>query len=103
VALQNAIGWTDSHLHDFELPSGDTGKETWIGMPDFEGDEDRKIRPEHDERLDRWLHHPGERFFYNCTTTATTGATRSRSRPSSPPTSSSRARHGGGDEVYGFD
>lgn len=65
VALQNAMGWTDSHLHDFELPSADTRAETWIGMPDFAGDEDREILPEHDERLDRWLHHAGERFFYN--------------------------------------
>lgn len=65
VALQNAMGWTDSHLHDFELPSSDTGVETWIGMPDFEGDDYREIRPEHDERLGRWLHHAGERFFYN--------------------------------------
>ncbi len=65
VALQNALGWTDSHLHDFELPTRDTGGQTWIGMPDFAGDDDRKIQTEYDERLDRWLHHAGERFFYN--------------------------------------
>jgi len=41
VALQNAMGWTDSHLHDFELPSTDAGPPTWIGMPGFEGDDDR--------------------------------------------------------------
>lgn len=65
VALQNAMGWTDSHLHDFELPSTDAGPPTWIGMPDSEGDDDRQIHVEQDQRLDAWIHHPGERFFYN--------------------------------------
>lgn len=65
VALQNAMGWTDSHLHEFELPSSDTGDATRIGMPDPEGDDDREIVPEHEQRLDRWLHHAGERFFYD--------------------------------------
>lgn len=59
------MGWTDSHLHDFELPSTDAGPPTWIGMPGFEGDDDREIHVEHDERLDFWIHHAGERFFYN--------------------------------------
>lgn len=48
VALQNAMGWTDSHLHEFELPSSDTGNATWIGMPDPEGDDDREILPTYD-------------------------------------------------------
>jgi hypothetical protein len=65
VALQNAMGWTDSHLHDFELPSADAGKPSWIGMAGFDEVEDREIRIDFDERLDAWIHCAGERFFYN--------------------------------------
>lgn len=65
VALQNAMGWTDSHLYDFELPKADGGEPVWIGMPDLEGDDDREIRADFDERLDAWIHCQGERFFYN--------------------------------------
>lgn len=65
VALQNAMGWTDSHLHDFELPSADRDEPAWIGMPDLEGDDEREIRADFDERLDAWVHCAGESFFYN--------------------------------------
>ncbi len=65
VALQNAMGWTDSHLHDFEIPRADVGEPAWIGMLDFAGDEDRTIHADFDERLDSWIHCEGERFFYN--------------------------------------
>jgi hypothetical protein len=65
VALQNAMGWTDSHLHDFELPRADAGEPAWIGMPGFAGDEDREIYTDFEERLDSWIHSVGERFFYN--------------------------------------
>jgi hypothetical protein len=65
VAIQNAMGWTDSHLHDFELPNADGGEPTWIGMPDIDDEEWREVRTDYDERLDRWLHDPGELFNYN--------------------------------------
>ncbi len=45
VALQNAMGWTDSHLHDFELPNADAGEPVWIGMPDLDGDDYRDVHP----------------------------------------------------------
>ncbi len=34
VAVQNAMGWTDSHLHGFFVQSPETGEEVEIGMPD---------------------------------------------------------------------
>jgi hypothetical protein len=65
VALQNAMGWTDSHLHDFEIPNADGGEPVWIGMPNVDGDDFREIRADFDERLDSWIHAAGERLFYN--------------------------------------
>lgn len=65
VALQNAMGWTDSHLHDFELPNADGEEPVWIGMPDLEDEDEREILAELDARLDAWIHCEGEVLFYN--------------------------------------
>ena len=65
VAIQNAMGWSDSHLHDFELPKADAGEPVWIGMPDLGGDDYREIRTDFEENLDRWIHCEGESLFYN--------------------------------------
>lgn len=65
VAIQDAMGWTDSHLHDFELPSADGGEPTWIGMPEIEDLSWRVLLADSEERLDRWIHGAGEVFFYN--------------------------------------
>lgn len=65
VAIQNAMGWTDSHLHDFELPNADASEPVWIGMPDLDGDDYREVRADFQERLDAWIHFAGERLFYN--------------------------------------
>jgi len=42
VALQDAMGWLDYHLHLFRVTKPDTGESVQIGIPDedaFEGDE----------------------------------------------------------------
>ena len=42
VALQDAMGWLDYHLHLFRVAKPDTGEAVQIGIPDddaFEGDE----------------------------------------------------------------
>lgn len=62
VALQNAMGWTDSHLHDFEFPTADVRKPTWIGMPNVE--DMRDVLDEAQQRLDVWIQSKGETFFY---------------------------------------
>jgi hypothetical protein len=40
VAVQDAMGWTDSHLHYFEIKGSHKNKEVKIGIPDFDGDEE---------------------------------------------------------------
>ncbi|NJL26467.1 MAG: plasmid pRiA4b ORF-3 family protein [Thermoanaerobaculia bacterium] len=65
VALQNAMGWTDSHLHDFEVTIADRGERVWIGMPDPYGEDPRTIYADSREPLDGWIHSAGESFFYN--------------------------------------
>lgn len=40
VAIQDAMGWADSHLHQFEMINPKTGREVEFGIPDEEwGDE----------------------------------------------------------------
>ena len=36
VAIQDAMGWADSHLHQFEMINPKTGREMEIGIPDEE-------------------------------------------------------------------
>jgi len=45
VAIQNAMGWTDSHLHSFRIEDAATGQRRMIGLP-FEGDfDDEQVEP----------------------------------------------------------
>ena len=41
VAIQDAMGWTDSHLHEFKVINPATGKKEYIyiGIPDDEGED----------------------------------------------------------------
>lgn len=36
VAIQDAMGWSDSHLHQFELINSETGKKEIVGIPEHE-------------------------------------------------------------------
>jgi hypothetical protein len=36
VAIQDAMGWSDSHLHEFSLADPRTGRPKRIGIPDDE-------------------------------------------------------------------
>ncbi len=45
VAIQDAMGWLDYHLHEFEILSPSTGNKVFIGIPDEEFDEDREVLP----------------------------------------------------------
>lgn len=38
VAIQDAMGWHDSHLHEFKVINPSTLKEEYIGIPDEEDD-----------------------------------------------------------------
>lgn len=37
VAIQDAMGWFDSHLHSFEVLNPETGEVDVIGIPDPDG------------------------------------------------------------------
>ena len=41
VAIQDSMGWTDTHLHEFEITNPKSGKKESIGIPDKEYD--RKV------------------------------------------------------------
>lgn len=45
VAIQDAMGWSDSHLHHFETLNPSTGMEEEIGIPDEEIEWDTEILP----------------------------------------------------------
>ena len=46
VAIQDSMGWTDSHLHEFRVKEPRTGREMHLGIPDDEYDDDlHKILP----------------------------------------------------------
>lgn len=40
VAIQDAMGWTDSHLHQFEMQNPKTGEEVEISIPDEEWEDE---------------------------------------------------------------
>lgn len=40
VAIQDAMGWQDSHLHHFEIKAKGKQKSVKIGIPDFDLIED---------------------------------------------------------------
>ena len=40
VAIQDAMGWTDSHLHQFEMTNPKTREEVDIGIPDEEWEDE---------------------------------------------------------------
>lgn len=47
VAIQDAMGWMDYHLHEFELNDPETGLRIKIGLPDDEGLYDWEVLPDH--------------------------------------------------------
>jgi len=55
VAIQNAFGWLDSHLHNFEIRNPQTGLIEEIGIPDEEGWSDIEIIPEWGRKISRYF------------------------------------------------
>ncbi|KUK38942.1 MAG: Plasmid pRiA4b ORF-3 family protein [Synergistales bacterium 54_24] len=62
VAIQDAMGWTDSHLHEFKIKDPKTGKMVNIGIPD----EDRmyKILPEWKVKISKFFSEENPRANY---------------------------------------
>ncbi len=56
VAIQDAMGWKDYHLHEFEIPHPSTGEKVRIGHPD-ENTElfGQEILSEHEQKITDWF------------------------------------------------
>ncbi|MEM6339362.1 MAG: plasmid pRiA4b ORF-3 family protein [Pseudomonadota bacterium] len=54
VAIQDAMGWYDSHLHQYEIMNPKTGEREIIGMPDDEYD-DVEIKDEKTTKIARYF------------------------------------------------
>lgn len=55
VAIQDAMGWWDYHLHQFELVNPSTGIKMEIGIPDEEFEDDRDILPGWKQKIAEWF------------------------------------------------
>ena len=45
VAIQDAMGWLDYHLHEFQVINPKTNRLEWIGIPTGEFESDREVKP----------------------------------------------------------
>ena len=61
VAIQDAMGWLDCHLHDFTVDEGSKGTSK-IGIPDPDGE--LQIAPGWRRKLKRYCTFPGVRLLY---------------------------------------
>jgi len=51
VAIQDAMDWTDSHLHQFEMRSPQAGEEVEIGIPDEEWEDEGQTLAGWEEKI----------------------------------------------------
>lgn len=61
VAIQDSMGWTDSHLHAFEVDGPNTGSSE-IGIPDPDGEAD--VIPGWKLKLNKHFKAPGDHMTY---------------------------------------
>lgn len=64
VAIQDAMGWFDYHLHEFEIENPVTGSPVRVGVP-FEGAEE--VLPEQDQEIANYfsLENPSAYYIYD--------------------------------------
>lgn len=65
VALNTAMGWQDSHLHEFVLKHPITGEAARIGIPDPEGFDDHEVLPGWQVPLSEFIRTTGLVFEYH--------------------------------------
>ncbi|MCK4613418.1 MAG: plasmid pRiA4b ORF-3 family protein [Thermoplasmata archaeon] len=53
VAIQDAMGWDDYHLHEFEIVNPSTGAKMRIGLP--EGDYDEEVLPGWKQKISHYF------------------------------------------------
>ena len=68
VAIQDAMGWLDYHLHEFSITAPDSGKRVTIGIPDFDLDFDFGCRdallPDSECAIADYFLSPGDDAIY---------------------------------------
>lgn len=56
VAIQDTMGWSDSHLHSFKMKNPSTGEDTEIGIPDEDlEDSDIYLLPDWEQKIHKWF------------------------------------------------
>ncbi len=67
VAIQDAMGWSDYHLHQFEMDDPSTGIRAEIGIPDEEFDRYADVLPGWKEKIADWFTKPNKsaRYLYD--------------------------------------
>jgi len=55
VAIQDSMGWSDYHLHQFEILDPSIGKKVLIGIPDDENDWLIKTLPDWKQKISRYF------------------------------------------------
>ena len=55
VAIQDSMGWKDSHLHSFELKDDSTGQSFEIGIPESSFEDDDDILPDWEYRIEDYF------------------------------------------------
>ncbi|MFQ5780091.1 MAG: plasmid pRiA4b ORF-3 family protein [Nitrospiria bacterium] len=65
VAIQDAMGWFDCHLHAFRISNPDTGEMEEIGIPYDEGFDDRPCLPGWEVPMAAYFKGPGDRSDYD--------------------------------------
>ncbi len=63
VAIQNSMGWTDSHLHNFEIINPKSRKKEEIGIPAEEWD-DREVLPGWEHKIVEYFNDKHKRANY---------------------------------------
>ena len=64
VAIQDAMGWTDTHLHVFRIPPPLPGEPAEIGIPDEDFEDSSPCMPGWEVLVTAYLNEPGSRADY---------------------------------------
>lgn len=64
VAIQDAMGWQDCHLHEFVVVDPDTRRTTLIGIPDEDSPDERLCQPGWKVPIERYLSYRSEPVRY---------------------------------------
>lgn len=63
VAIQDAMGWLDCHLHQFEVMDPKYGEEVFIGIPDNGGWGDVRVLPEWKTSIAPYFSHTSQALY----------------------------------------